>query len=257
MNVLFIGDIVGPDATKYVADRLPELRQKHSVDLTIANAENCAVTGPELKSGFGMTADLVELLLENGVDVITSGNHAWDGPEADRVLNHPRVLRPYNLSNGFRGKGMVSVEAAGEPVSVINLVSPTVMPEARPVHESWLYAGTHDTTFVDFHGESVAEKQAFAFAVDGSAAAVLGTHTHEPTLNLHELPGGTALVTEVGMTGRLGGVQGIDPLHFVAGLVGEDNGSLPAFGLPDGPMTLGAVLIRVENGRTRSLERLR
>lgn len=256
MNVLFIGDIVGPAATAYVAERLPELRQDYSVDLVVANAENCAVTGPVLASGFGMTLELIELLLEGGVDVITSGNHAWDGSESDRVLNHPRVLRPYNLPRGTPGKGVTSLDVGGEPVTVINLVSATAIPKALPVYKSWLSAALRGTVIVDFHGETVSEKQAFAFAVDGEAAAVLGTHTHEATLHLHRLPGGTALVTEVGMTGPMEGILGIDPRHFVASLKGEDLLTLPPFTLAGGSTVLGAVLMRIEAGRTQEIKRL-
>jgi 2',3'-cyclic-nucleotide 2'-phosphodiesterase len=82
LNILFIGDIVGPDATAYVAKRVPELRQLHHVDLVIANGENCAITAATPWQGFGMTTELIECLLDSGVDVITSGNHGWDGPEA-------------------------------------------------------------------------------------------------------------------------------------------------------------------------------
>ena len=97
MNVLMIGDIVGPDTVGYLAERLPTLRRDHDVDLVVANAENCAISAPTPWKGFGMTVELVERLMDAGVDVITSGNHGWDGPEAEIVHQHPRVLRPYNL----------------------------------------------------------------------------------------------------------------------------------------------------------------
>ena len=97
MNVLMIGDIVGPDAVAYVAERLPGLRRDRGVELVFANAENCAVTAPTPYRGFGMTVELVERLLESGVDAVTSGNHGWDGPEAEAVHRHPRVLRPHNF----------------------------------------------------------------------------------------------------------------------------------------------------------------
>jgi metallophosphoesterase (TIGR00282 family) len=257
MNVLMIGDIVGPDAVAYLAEQLPGMRRAYDVDLVVANAENCAITAPTPWGGFGMTVDLVERLLEGGVDVVTSGNHGWDGPEADIVHQHPRVLRPHNFPKGVMGKGIATLEVESEPVSVLNLGSATAaMPGVLPVYGSWLAAGLRGTVIVDFHGDSAWEKMEFATAVDGRVAAVLGTHTHEPTINLHILPGGTALVVDVGMTGPSGSPGGFPLEHFAARMKGEDSGSLPAFELGTGPMILGAVWLRIEGGRTLEIKRI-
>lgn len=250
-----MGDIVGPDAVEYLNGRLPGLREEHGVDLIVANAENCAVSGPSFKDGFGMTVELVERLFEGGVDVVTGGNHSWDGPEAEVVLGHPRVLRPHNMPSGTPGRGFLTLEVGDEPVSVLNLTD-AVTPNALPVYPSWSSLGLPGTTVIDFHANSVPAKQAFAHAVDGEVAAVLGTNTHEATLHLHLLPRGTGLVTEVGMTGPLGGVGGIAPEQLLAWFKGEDFTALPDFELANGPMTLGAVLLRIEGGLTRTLERL-
>ena len=257
MNVLFIGDIVGPRATAYVADRVPELRRTLEVDLVVANAENCAVTAPTPWRGFGMTNELVDLLLGNGVDVLTSGNHGWDGPEAGAVHRHPRVLRPLNVPEGTVGKGRVTLEVGGEPVTVINLAGERgVIDDALPVYRSWRAADRPGTVIVDFHGDSAWEKMIFATAVDGEAAAVLGTHTHEPTTNLHLLPGGTAFVADVGMTAPSGGPGGFPLTHFAAKYMGEDWSILPPFELAMGPVTLGAVRLRIEGGTTREVNRI-
>ncbi len=257
MNLLMIGDIVGPDAVTYLADRLPGLRRAYDVGLVVANAENCAVTAPAPWEGFGMRVELIERLLESGVDVVTSGNHGWDGPEAAIVHQHPRVLRPHNLPEGMMGKGIASLDVEGEQVSVLNLGSGTAaMPRALPVYESWLAARIEGTLIVDFHGDSAWEKMEFATAVDGRVAAVLGTHTHEPTINLHILPGGTALVVDVGMTGPSGSPGGFPLEHFAARMKGEDTGSLPPFGLATGPMTLGAIWLRIERGKTVEIKRI-
>ena len=119
MNVLMIGDIVGPGAVAYLAERLPRLRRDYDVHLVVDNAENCAISAPTPRKGFGMTVELVERLMDAGVDIITSGNHGWDGPEAKIVHRHPRVLRPYNLPEGAMGKGIAALEVQGEPVSVL------------------------------------------------------------------------------------------------------------------------------------------
>ena len=257
MNVLMVGDIVGPEAVVCLAERLPRLRRELELDLVIANAENCAVSGPVPRSGFGMAVGLVERLLEGGVDVITSGNHGWDGPDADAVHAHPRVVRPLNLPGDLPGKGTLTLEAGGEAVTVVNLGSRTaVMPMALPLYGSFTSAAPEGTVIVDLHGDSAWEKMEFATAVDGRAAAVLGTHTHEPTLNLHVLPGGTAFVADVGMTGPAGGPGGFPLTHFASEMRGEDPGALPPFELYGGPITLGAVLLRIEGGRTSRIERV-
>jgi 2',3'-cyclic-nucleotide 2'-phosphodiesterase len=258
VNVLMVGDIVGPDAVGCLVERLPGLRRDRDVDLVIANAENCAVSGPVPWTGFGMTVELVERLLAGGVDVITSGNHGVDGPEAEAVHVYPRVLRPLNLPDGVPGKGVLILEAGGETATVVNLGSKTaVMPRALSLYESLLAAGREGNVIVDLHGDSAWEKMEFATAVDGRVAAVLGTHTHEPTMNLHVLPGGTALVVDVGMTGPTGSPGGFPLTHFSAEMRGEDPGALPPFELSSGPTTLGAVLVRIEGGKTLHIERVR
>lgn len=152
MNVMMIGDVVGPDAVAYLAEHLPELRREHDVDLVVANAENCAISGPIPRGGFGMTLGLVERLFAGGVDVITSGNHGWDGPEARAVHRHLKVLRPHNFPADAVGKGAVTLDVSGETACVLNLGSRSAaMPEALPVYESFVAAGLGGTIVVDFH----------------------------------------------------------------------------------------------------------
>jgi metallophosphoesterase (TIGR00282 family) len=258
VNVLFIGDVVGLEATRHVASRVPDLRRENDADMVVVNAENCA------PSGLGMTVELVELLFSSGVDVITGGNHSWDGPEADAALAHPRVLRPHNLRDGVPGRGVLHMTVGGETVTVLNLADPACLRRLEILHgkvfhhySGWVSADRPGTVIVDFHGDNVIEKQIFAHAVDGEAAAVLGTHSHEPTLPLHLLPGGTALVTDVGMSGPAGGVQGFSHRHFVKAL--RETGDHFGLGIPpvqEGEITLGAVLLEIERGRTVRISRL-
>jgi metallophosphoesterase (TIGR00282 family) len=271
-RVLFLGDVVGPDAVDYVCQRIPTLRRERQADLVVVNAENALRSGPRIRTGFGMSQDVVRRLVESGVDVITSGNHAWDGDvaEVERVLAHPRVLRPVNMPTGVPGKGTIALSVRGQTITVVNVMSASAVVEAQPMFQRWLdHPGRVDplwpawqsvdrqgATIVDFHGLVISEKQAFAHAVDGQAAAVLGTHTHEATHHLHLLPHGTALVTDVGMTGRLGGVTGIAPAHWVATLRGEDAADLPPYELADGPMTLGAVVVTIDGTRSTAIERV-
>jgi len=255
--VLFVGDVVGSHATAVLAACLPELRAEHDADLVVANAENCA------PSGVGMSADSIELLLGSGVDVITGGNHSWDGDGAEECLAHPCVLRPLNVAGELAGRGSVTLSAAEELVTVVNLADRRALAGAPaagrvlPPYETWVAAERSGTAIVDFHGDHVLEKHVFAYAADGEATAVIGTHSHEPTLPLYVLPAGTAFVSDVGMTGPRGGVQGFRPENFVRGL--KSAGDYFAEPLPspaEGSIVLGAVVLEIDSGRTRRFERL-
>ncbi|MBA3644253.1 MAG: YmdB family metallophosphoesterase [Chloroflexia bacterium] len=257
MNVLIIGDLVGPAAADYLAARLLDLRRDLHLDLVVANAENVAITADTPDRGFGMTPELVSQLLAAGVDVITSGNHTWDGPAAEAVHRYPRLLRPLNVPATRPGRGVVTVEVAGEPVTVVNLASQRGMiRDAEPIYPAWRALERQGSVIVDFHGDSAWEKMSFAAAIDGEAAAVIGTHTHEPTLNLHLLPGGTAFVADVGMTGPSGYPGGFPLTHFAAAYRSESSRDLPPFTVATGPMVLGAVLLQIDAGKTRAIERI-
>ena len=255
--MLFVGDVVGPRAVAWLAERLPSLRAEHAVDLAIVDAENSAADGAS------MSLTAVERLLAAGADVVSGGNHAFDGGEYEAVLGHERVLRPLNVADGVPGRGMIELEVAGEPVRVVVLADRLALEDAPAFAHMALaphaaferlppFAGT---AIVEMHALSVAAKQSLAHALDGRVAAVLGTHTHEPTIELHLLAGGTALVSEVGMTGPRGGVQGMDPQAFAAWARGADPAGLSA--RPgDGEIVLGAVLLELEHGRTRAIRRV-
>ena len=240
MRVLFVGDVVGPAAVAYLADRLPVLRADLALDVVIANAENCGPTG------IGMAVDLVERLVAAGVDVVTAGNHAFDGPEVAGVLAVPRVLRPLNLSPG------VLVLADREALAL----APSVAAFGRRPWDAWCAAERLGTVIVDYHAQSDMEKEAFAHAVDGAAAAVIGTHTHVPTLPLHLLTCGTALVTDVGMTGPAGGIEGFDAARYVEIVRGTPPEAAPPVRVAGGPIVLGAVVLDIEAGRTTAIARV-
>lgn len=256
MNVLFIGDVVGPEASAWLAGRLPELRRQHDVDLVIVNAENCRIGGPPPDDLSGMTLADVDRLFSNGADIITSGNHSWDGPDAPAVLANPHVLRPLNVPGDWAGKGWLTLEVTGEPVTIVNLADSQAIPEATSPLAAWETIPTNGAIIIDMHAGGADTKQGLAHLLDGQVAAVLGMHTHEPTHRLHLLPGGTALVVEVGMTGPSGGCGGFDPAIVIASFRGEDNVEDIPLGLATGPMVLGAVLLRIEDGKTVDISRL-
>jgi metallophosphoesterase (TIGR00282 family) len=257
VRALFIGDVVGPAAVVYLADRLPRLRAELALDVVIANAENCGPTG------IGMAVDRVDQLLTAGVDVVTAGNHAFDGPEVADVLALPRVLRPLNLAPGVLGRGSITIDVAGEPLTVLVLadrealaLAPSVAAFGRRPWDAWCAAERPGSVIVDYHAQSDMEKQAFAHAVDGTAAAVIGTHTHVPTLPLHLLPRGTALVTDVGMTGPDGGIEGFDASRYVEIVRGTPREAAPPVRVAAGPIVLGAVMLDIAAGRTTAIARI-
>lgn len=267
MTVLAVGDVVGADAAEWLADRLPRLREEHAVDWVVVNAENSAVTGPSPTDGFGMTVETVDTLLAAGVDAITGGNHSWDGPDVDKVLAYPQVVRPFNLDE-TRGQGRLTLDRGDQTLTVINMLSPSAAlpgmnaPRPKAIWPSWTSLATGEdlpgAVLIDLHGESPWEKAAFATALDGTVAALVGTHTHDPTLRGHVLPGGTGYVTELGMTGHLGYTGGgFDPVHFATQLRGEDLAGLPPYQLATGPLALGAVLLQIDDrGRTTAITRV-
>lgn len=209
MKILFIGDIVGRPGRQLVRDALPRLVDQHTIDLVIANAENAA-------AGFGLTPDVVAELFGTGIDVMTTGNHVWDKRDGLVCLEQePALLRPANYPPGAPGHGVGVYETAGGlPVAVVNLQGRVFMGELdcpfRKADEILDHLGPEQKIiFVDFHAEATSEKGALGAYLDGRVSAVVGTHTHVQTADERVLPGGTAFISDVGMTGARDSVIGI------------------------------------------------
>ncbi len=208
MKVLFVGDVVGSPGRKGLREAMPGLLERHSPDLAIVNGENSA-------GGLGITDRTGRDLFEMGFDVITLGNHTYRRKEAYSYLDEAeRVIRPANFMTSAPGKGHVIVEAGGMRVCVINLIGMLHLQAARsPFAESDALLdrleGKADAFFVDFHAEVTSEKVAMGWHLDGRAAAVVGTHTHVPTADARVLPGGTAYISDVGMTASRTSVLGV------------------------------------------------
>jgi metallophosphoesterase (TIGR00282 family) len=208
MRLLFIGDVVGSPGRRGLAATMPKLRERHAPDLIIVNGENSA-------GGLGITEGTARDLFELGADVITTGNHVYRHREVYSYLDSTdRVIRPANYPAANPGRGHTVLEAGGMRVAVINLSGAVQLTVARsPFHEVdavlTRLEGSTDAAIVDFHAEVTSEKVAMGWHLDGRVTAVLGTHTHVPTADARVLPGGTAFVSDVGMTGSRAGVIGV------------------------------------------------
>jgi metallophosphoesterase (TIGR00282 family) len=254
LKILFIGDIVGRPGRKIVKKCLKEIIEAEGVDLTIANGENAA-------GGFGITYDVSQEILGAGVDLITLGNHTWDNRDIDRVLEEePRVIRPANYPEGAPGQGYYIVETdKGIAVGVVNLLGQVFLEALGcPFRAADEYLDKikkrTNIVVVDIHAETTSEKMALGWYLDGRVSAVLGTHTHIPTADERILPKGTAYITDVGMTGPLNSVLGIDPKIVITKFLTKRP---IRFEVASGPVKLDGVIFEVnERGLATSIERI-
>lgn len=216
MRVLFIGDVVGGAGRRGLRETLPLLREQHAPDLVIVNGENSA-------GGIGITERTANDLFGAGAGVITSGNHVYRHREAYGFIDREeRLVRPANYPAGNPGRGHTVVEAGGMRVAVINLSGAVGLQVARSPFDTVdgiLERLEADAIVVDFHAEVTSEKVAMGWHLDGRVAAVFGTHTHVPTADGRVLPGGTAFICDVGMTGSRTSVLGVKPEQALASLI--------------------------------------
>ena len=210
VKLLFIADIVGQPGRRAVKQLVPQLRQKHGLNLVIANGENSA-------GGSGITVNTAQELFAAGVDVITCGDHLWDQKEVMVLLeNERRFVRPLNYPAGTPGQGSTIFQAPGlPPVAVMNLQGRTFMAAIEnPFHAALAEVDrlrrTTKLIFIDFHAEATSEKVAMARMLDGSVSAIVGTHTHVQTADEQIFPGGTAFLCDGGFTGPHESVIGRD-----------------------------------------------
>jgi metallophosphoesterase (TIGR00282 family) len=215
LRLLLIGDIVGRPGRDIVRKGLPSLIEHYDVDLVIANVENAA-------AGRGVTREIGDALLGWGVDVMTSGNHIWAQRETvDYIGAEARLLRPANFPAGVPGNGSyLARTATGRPVGVINVMGRVFMqdlndPFTRVLEEIEALRGRTRVILVDFHAEATSEKIAMGWHLDGKVTVVVGTHTHVQTADEQILPGGTAYLTDAGMTGPHDGVIGVEKAPII------------------------------------------
>lgn len=209
MRLLFIGDVVGAGGCEFLMKKLPAYKKENNVDVCIANGENSA-------QGNGVTPHSCEMLYSSGVDFITLGNHSFKRPEVlDYLEKESAIIRPYNFPDGAPGRGVGIIDKGRFRVAVINLMG-TVYSEPLDnpffqIEKALKETDDCKTVILDFHAEATAEKRAMGFYLDGRVTAVLGTHTHVQTADEQILPKGTAYITDVGMTGPVNSVLGIQP----------------------------------------------
>ena len=205
--ILFVGDVVARAGRRVVRELLAPLREELGFDFVVANGENAA-------GGLGITPKEADALFGAGVDVITLGNHTYRHREVWSYLDEqPYILRPANFLRAQPGHGTCVIERGGATLGVVNLSGNLHMQAGAPalvaVDEALGEVAEADHVLVDMHAEATSEKVAMGWYLDGRVTAVVGTHTHVPTADARVLPGGTAYVTDVGMTGARGGVIGV------------------------------------------------
>jgi len=256
MKILIIGDVVARPGRKVLADQLQTLREETGATFTIVNVENAA-------GGFGITEKIFHEFEALDIHVMTTGNHVWDKREALTFIEQqPKLLRPHNYPEGTPGSGWTLVEYDGVKIGVLNVMGQAFM---HPVLDSPFSSVDSvldkegreaDVIVVDFHAETTSEKVAMGWHLDGKVAAVVGTHTHIPTADERVLPGGTAYITDLGMTGCYDSVIGSDKEGVVNRMVHKIQSRLePA----TGPGSLCGIVVDVDvtTGMAKSVERVR
>lgn len=252
MNILAIGDVVGSIGCRFLRDRLPQFKKLKAVDLVIANGENSA-------DGNGITPSSANFLFDSGVDVITTGNHAFRRKESyDYFDSAETLLRPANFPDGAPGRGLCIVDKGRVQIAVINLMGTVYLenldcPFAK-LDQLLKTPGLPPIILVDFHAEATGEKRAMGFYADGRISALFGTHTHVQTADDGILPGGTGYLSDLGMTGTLHSVLGVKPELVIQKL----RTKMPTrFDLADGPCRMDCALFEIneKTAKTACVER--
>jgi metallophosphoesterase (TIGR00282 family) len=243
MRVLLSGDTVGRAGRRVLQERLADVRRQHEIDLVVANIENAA-------GGFSITPRIAGELFAAGVDVMTSGNHIFDKKEIlDYIQHEPRLLRPANYPPGVPGQGRWAGNIKNVPVAVLNLQGRIFMPPSSddPFRAADAQLAALEpqvkVILVDMHGEATSEKVAMGRYLDGRVSAVVGTHTHVQTADEQILPGGTAYLTDLGMTGPHNGVIGIQTDIIIERFL---RGLSPRMENCDGDIRLNGLIVDVD-----------
>ncbi len=255
LTILCVGDVFGEPGRRAVQQLLPKLKKQHEADLAVVNVENSA-------SGFGVTPLIARTFLEQGVDVMTSGNHIWDKKEIiEYIVKENLLLRPANFPPGTPGAGSIVVKAGPHKVAVLNLMGRVFLPMIdcpfrKADEEIQRLRAETPIVIVAMTPEATSESQGIGWYLDGGASAVVGTHRHVQTADERLLPKGTAYITDLGLTGPVDSVIGVEPEIAIGRFLSQmPNRFEPAKGRA---MLQGAVIrVDPDTGRGLSIERLR
>lgn len=256
MNILFIGDVVGAGGCRFLEKNLLAVKKHYGIDFTIVNAENSAV-------GNGVTPQSAQSILNAGADVLTLGNHALRRKEIYDYLENSSnpILRPCNFHDNAPGRGSIVLHRGALCLGVMNLIGTVNMEYAANPFDAAdrelcaLQKQGCRVIIADFHAEATAEKKAMGFYLDGRVSALLGTHTHVPTADEQILPGGTAYITDVGMTGPLDSCIGVKKELAIERM----KTMLPVrFENPEHPCSMQAVIITADSqtGKATHIQRI-
>ncbi|MEA2126869.1 MAG: 2,3-cyclic-nucleotide 2-phosphodiesterase [Solirubrobacteraceae bacterium] len=246
-SILFVGDIVAAPGRHTLRALLPGLREELGVDFVVVNGENAA-------GGIGITAKTAADIFAAGADAITLGNHTYRHREVYPYLDaEPRIVRPANFLPSQPGRGTCVIERDGVSLGIVSISGDLYMNAARPafveIETALEEVSDADHVLVDVHAEATSEKIAMGWVLDGRVSAVVGTHTHVPTNDARVLPGGTAYITDVGMTGARGGVIGVKKEDSIAHL----RSRMPVrYDTATDDPWLMAVLVRCADGSRRA-----
>ena len=254
MKILAVGDLIGNAGVSKLKKELNRIIEQENIDFVIVNGENAG-------EGMGITQKNFNDLLDEKIDVITMGNHTWGQKDLFKFIDHPKLLRPANYPKGVVGKGYSIYECGNKKIGVINLIGRV---DINVLSENPFIIGKEivnkiknevDIIVVDFHAEATAEKIAMARYLDGEITILFGTHTHVQTSDETILPNGTAYITDIGMTGPINSVIGMDKKASIKRFVT----TLPEkYKIADGDCRLNSCLfcINDENGRIERITRI-
>lgn len=254
MNILVIGDIVGRPGRAIIKALLPKLQKENDISFTIANAENAA-------GGRGLTKDVKDELLGAGIDVLTMGNHVWDNKNIYSFIDdEPRLIRPANYPSDCPGQGYHVYNAGfNKKIAVINASGRIYLPPLDCPFKTVMdilddVCNIADYSIIDFHAEATSEKLALGYYFDGQVTAVLGTHTHIQTADERIMPGGTAYITDLGMTGPINSILGMEKEPIIEKFL---NGRPARFDVAAGPAQMQGVILQLEeeNNKVLGIER--
>lgn len=256
MIILFVGDVVSTAGCEFLRKKLPEIKKKYNVDFCIVNGENSA-------QGNGILPQSANHIFTSGADLITTGNHVLRRNEIHSMLEeeHTPVLRPQNMHRTVPGKGVYISEKKGMRLGVANIMGSVYMDSVSNPFDcadsilEFFRKENVKNILIDFHAEATAEKRAMGFYLDSKVSAVLGTHTHVQTADEQILPGGTAYISDAGMTGVTHSVLGVKIECATQKL---RTGMPVKFENPEGECSMGCVIVETDNktGRAVRIERL-